>query len=101
MDSVNHDNHTRLQEAFAELLSMLDGAWPEADVAYVREEVGHGEYGDALDNLIAIGLNNDCGFDRRQRELIETLADAMHLTDSEFLAELRHTPATGGMSPGL
>ena len=44
-----------LQRAFTSLLGELGHLWPKQDVDYVSDEVGHGEYGDALENLIAIG----------------------------------------------
>ena len=55
----------------------------------MREQVGHGEYGDALENLIALGLQNGKGFSREQARQVETLGAAMGMEDSSFLVQLR------------
>jgi hypothetical protein len=49
----------QLDKAFYGLLGELAGRWPQRDLDYVRDEVAHAEYGDALENLIALGLEND------------------------------------------
>ncbi len=82
-------HYDRLQRAFDDLLQNLSAAWPKQDLDYVREEVGHGEYGDALENLIALGLRNAAGFSPGQVQQIEALAAAMGMEDSTFLAQLR------------
>lgn len=81
----------RVERAFTDLLGELGGFWPKQDVHYVSEEVGHGEYGDALENLIALGLRNGNGFDPSHVKQIEALAKDMKMTDSPFLMQLRST----------
>jgi len=88
MDLAHSD---RVERAFANLLGELGHFWPKEDVDYVSEEVGHGEYGDALENLIALGLRNGKGFDPSHVKQIEALAAAMKMTDSPFLMQLRST----------
>jgi hypothetical protein len=82
-------HYDRLQRAFDDLLQNLCTAWPKQDLDYVREEVGHGEYGDALENLIALGLRSGAGFSSEQARQVEALAAAMGMEDSTFLAQLR------------
>jgi hypothetical protein len=78
----------RLQRAFASLLESLARRWLKQDVDYVSDEVAHGEYGDALENLVAIGLRNGKGFDAAQTRQIDALAAAMEMTDSPFVMRL-------------
>ena len=82
-------HYDRLQRAFDDLLQDLSTAWPKQDLDYVREEVGHGEYSDALENLIAIGFRNGASFDSGQAGQVEALAVAMGIEQSPFLAQLR------------
>lgn len=82
-------HYDRLQRAFDGLLQDLSATWPKQDLEYVREEVGHGEYGDALENLVALGLRNGLGFDPDQVRLLEDLAALMELGGSSLLAQLR------------
>jgi hypothetical protein len=78
----------RVRRAFTRLLEALAHQWPKQDVEYVSDEVAHGEYGDALENLVAIGLRNGKGFDAAQARQIEALAAAMEMTDSPFVTRL-------------
>ena len=82
------EHFARLSRAFAPLLQDLSATWPEKDLRYVREEVDHHEFGEALENLIAVGLRNK-GFSAGHVRQIEELAAAMEMTDSPFLLELR------------
>ncbi len=59
------------------------------DISYVQDEVGHGEYGDALENLIALGLRNGHGFGVGQARRMEALAMVLGLEGSPWLARLR------------
>jgi hypothetical protein len=79
----------RLRHAFTRLLTELGPIWPKQDLDYVSDEVGHGEYGDALENLVAIGLRNGKGFRPPHVKQIEALAAAMEMGDSHFLTQLR------------
>ncbi len=79
----------RLRRTFAALLQDLSATWPVADIAFVREETEHGVYGDALENLIAIGLRNGHGFNGEQARRIEELAEIMNMEGSPFLDRLQ------------
>lgn len=87
MASIEHFN--RLTQAFASLFQDLSAMWPKQDLDYVREEVEHSEFGEALENLIAIGLQNGKGFSPAHIHQIKDLATAMQMTDSPFLLQLR------------
>ena len=78
-----------LRRAFAALLQELSAAWPEKDIDYVNEEVRYNEFGIALESLIALGLQNGCGFSSDQLQKIEAMAAAMEMEDSPFLVRLR------------
>ncbi len=82
---------SRLRQTFAALLHDLSATWPEQDVEYVREEVGHSVFGDALENLIAIGLRNGMGFNPDQVQQVQALAAIMAMEDSPFIGQLRRT----------
>jgi hypothetical protein len=86
MVDLTHADH--LQRAFTCLLEGLARLWPKQDVDYVSDEVAHREYGDALENLVAIGLRNGKGFDAAQARQIEALAAAMEMTDSPIVTRL-------------
>lgn len=83
------EHYTRLSQAFAPLLRDLSTTWLKEDLQYVREEVEHSEFGEALENLIAVGLQNNKGFSPIHIRQIEELAAAMDMTDSPFLLQLR------------
>lgn len=84
----------RLREGFAQLLDDLLPAWPmEDDIEYVLEFLDHAEYGEALENLIAIGLHNGVGFSPDQTRQVEALAAAMEMEASPWMARLREAAA--------
>lgn len=87
MPDLSHDE--RRCEAFNGLLRELAVTWPAGDIEYMRDEVGYGEYGDALENLIALGLRSGFGFNPEQTRQVETMAAAMEMADSPLLARLR------------
>lgn len=91
MNKMDLAHSDYLQRAFTSLLGEFGHLWPKQDVDYVSDEVGHGEYGDALENLIAIGLRNSQGFGPSQLQQIEALAAAMGMTDAPLLTRLRST----------
>ena len=85
--------YDRLQRAFNDLFQTLSATWPKPDLDYVREVVGQGEYGDALENLVALGLRNGAGFNRDQTRQVEALAATMSMEHGVLLARLReHSP---------
>ncbi len=99
-------NFDRLRTAFDSLLGDLADTWPTKDIEYVREEVGYGEYGDALENLVALGSRSGNGFGPEQLRQIEALAAAMHMRSSPLLVQLREAAErptaspSGGPKPG-
>ena len=76
-------------ELFTILLNDISISWPAEDISYVTEEVCHHEYGGALEELVAIGLQNGKGFERSEVVQIEVLARAMHLEMSPWIEQLR------------
>lgn len=82
----------RLRGGFARLLDDLLPAWPmEDDLKYVLESLDHNEYGEALENLIAVGLHNGVGFSPDQTRQVEVLAAAMEMGESPWMARLRES----------
>lgn len=82
----------RLHEGFAQLLGDLLPVWPmEDDIEYVLESLDHNEYGEALENLIAVGLHNGVGFSPDQARQVEVLAAAMEMGESPWMARLRES----------
>jgi transcription elongation GreA/GreB family factor len=82
-------HYERLRRDFTTLLQELSVTWPKQDLKYVKEEVEYNEYGEALENLIAVGLKNGRGFTAGQIAQIEAMAAAMEMQDSPFLVQLR------------
>jgi hypothetical protein len=80
-----------LRAAFDALLRTLEGTWPAASIAYVREEIGHREYGEALENLMALGLRDGHPLDAAARREVEHLATRMGLEKSPHLLALRRS----------
>jgi hypothetical protein len=81
-----------LRAAFDTLLRALEETWPAASIAYVREEVGHREYGEALENLMALALRDGHTLDPGAFAKVEQLATRMGLEDSPHLLALRRSP---------
>ena len=65
----------------------------EDDIKYVLEFLDHAEYGEALENLIAVGLRNGVGFSPDQTRQVEALAAAMGMGESPWMARLREAIA--------
>ena len=86
---VDPAHFERVHRTFTSLLEELGQVWAQQDVAYVSDEVAHGEYGDALENLLASGLRNGKGFVPSQVEQIEALAASMDMGRSPFLLQLK------------
>ena len=81
-----------VRRMFCDLLEDLSATWPSDQVAYVRDEVDHGEFGDALENAIALAGKHDLHFDDRQLATVFALAKAMDMLDSPWVAKLpQHT----------
>jgi hypothetical protein len=84
----------RLNREFNSLLHDLSSTWPKQDINYIRNEITHAEYGDALENLIALASRNGKAFDSGQVLQIEGLAAAMEMTNSPLLVRLRQELAS-------
>ena len=70
------------------LLQELLQTWPaEDDLNHVRVYLDHGEYEEALDNLIAVGLRG-AGFTPDQVRRVKDLATSMGVEDSPMLHQL-------------
>lgn len=82
-------HHTTLLSRFTDLLTRLSGALPAADLDYVREELDHREYEDALENLAALALRSGRALDDDAMAEIEALAQEMQIGNSSVLRELR------------
>ena len=88
--------YQNLDFAFAQLFEGLSRSWATRDLKDVRELVSHAEYGEALDNLVAIGANNGRGFTTDQLARISDLCAKMGLDESSVLQRLH---ASTGLSP--
>ena len=77
-----------LRREMFDLLANLSATWPIEDTTYVRELVDHGEYAEALDELIATGLQGR-KFSSDQAQRIRALASVMNMGGSEWVSKLR------------
>ena len=76
MAEVSHFD--RLRRDFVHVLEDLLLTWPmEDDIAYIREYLDQDEYGEALENLIAVGLHNGVGFNADQVRSVEAIASTI------------------------
>ena len=82
--------HHDLDQAFEMLLGDLSESWASADIAYVHDIVSHGEYHDALENLIALGNNGRQTFSPDQLGRLEALARNIGTSVSALQAALHH-----------
>jgi|GEM_PF-3246502 len=78
-----------IRRSFLQLTDDLAAAWPADDLAVIREDIGYGEYGEALENLIALAEKSDLHFDERQADSVFALVRAMEMSDSPWVAKLR------------
>jgi hypothetical protein len=86
------DDDERDQKVFDLLLSLLDypaASWDKEQLDSMRTDVECGEYGCPLENLIAMGLDSQEGFDATQTETINTLIALMEMNDSQWVVKLR------------
>lgn len=95
-DRVEQARHMRhLREGFAALLAELAPHWPAASMEYVREEVGHQEFGEALENLLALTRRDGHRLSPSALRQVEDLAAAMDLSDLPRLVRLRAERGSG------
>ena len=70
---------------FAELMVGLSTCWPASSVAYVADMVGHGEYGEALENLAAMSKLADHPLDTESVRLVTSIGDAIEVDAADLL----------------
>ena len=80
-----------IQRRFGCLVKNVAGKWPGDGVEFVRSDAYFGEYGQALSNAIALGLNHPGGFTADEVRQIEELAEIAQLSarDDPWLGKLR------------
>jgi hypothetical protein len=87
----NFQPYQNLDFAFAQLFEALSKSWATRDLNEVRELVTHAEYGEALDNLVAIGAQNGKGFTKDQLARISDLCTKMGLDVPSMLKRAQGT----------
>ena len=92
MTIVDMEKFRKFLAFFSEFIDDLSVTWPAKDIEFLRKELGYGEYPDALENLIAIGLKNGIGFTAAQREKVKYLASETRLDPDPWLEKMRQTP---------
>jgi hypothetical protein len=88
---ANFRPYQNLDFAFVQLFEGLSKSWASSDLKEVRDLVSHAEYGEALDNLVAIGAQNGKGFSKDQLSRISDLCATMGLDPSSMLKRLQGT----------
>jgi hypothetical protein len=71
--------HVSIEKIFLLLLSIGSEKWAPEDIDYVKEIVKHGEYEDALQNLIAIARTKNYKLDDKEKNLINQMAEIMDI----------------------
>ena len=95
-DLAHFDVGSDLAGLFADVLQ----TWPEEDdLRFIREYLDHGEYGEALENLVAVGLRNGVGFTRDQVRRLNDTAAVMHMEGSPWLVQLSRP--SKDVAPGM
>jgi len=62
---------------FAKLLEDVSKTWPAGDVTLVQDLVSHSEYGEAMECLLALGVNNGKGFTKGQSSTISEMCKTL------------------------
>lgn len=70
-----------LEFGFSKLFLALSASWSVSDIKYVKELVSHAEYGEALENLVAIGQQKAKSFTSGQASMIADLATKMNISN--------------------
>ena len=86
---INIAKSVRIEQLFGVLFEDLSKTWSESDLAAPRHFVDHNEGGEALDELIAIGLKRNLGFSLEQIKQVEVLVEMMEMKDLLWVDELR------------
>lgn len=79
----------QIMQLFELLFQSLSKTWSEKNLEVPRMFVDHNEGGEAIDELIAIGLKNRLRFTAEQVKQIEILVDKMEMTDLVWVKKLR------------
>ena len=74
--------YQNMDYCFAKLFEDLSKTWPTRDIAFVQELVSHSEYGEAMENLLALGAKNGKGFTKGQLAAIAGMCAKMGLDTS-------------------
>lgn len=80
--------HASIEKLFLSLLSIGSEKWSPEDISYVKEIVVHGEYEDALQNLIAIAKIKNYKIDDIEIKLITQMAELMDIRNEIDLGEI-------------
>lgn len=78
----NFAPYQNLDFAFGKLFEALSSTWSKSDIQYVHELVAHAEYGEALENLVAIGRQSGKPFTDGQAGMINKIAAEIGLSPS-------------------
>jgi len=73
----NFAPYQNLDFAFSKLFEALSSTWSKSEFQIVQELVSHAEYGEALENLVAIGRQSGKSFTAGQTSMIAALAAKM------------------------
>lgn len=86
---TDRTDHARLRTAFDALLLELDGSWPREALDDLREDLAHAEFGEALENLVALAMREGHPLDSSARRQVEHLAASIGLENSPHVARWR------------
>jgi len=78
-----------ITKLFEVLFQNLSDTWSEEDLKVPRMFVDHNEVEKAIDELIAIGLQNTVGFNMEQSKQIENIVSFMEMKDLLWVDKLR------------
>jgi len=62
---------------FAKVLEDMSKTWPARDIAFVQDLVSHSEYGEAMECLLALGVQNGNGFTTAQSATLAEMSKAL------------------------
>ena len=82
-------DYSMIESLFSRLLLKLNGVFSVSEIAEVSEFVDHGEYGLALDAVVGIFVEELKVAQDDVIALVQSLANAMALSDAEYSERLR------------
>jgi len=77
------ERYRKIKSDLRSLVSSLSDSLPVEDVVYTNRLVEANEYGEALDNLVALIVNQRCALAERQYRAICDLASSMKMLVDE------------------